>query len=282
MIEVLDRIPTYPGRVRLVPVNGLADTYDMVRADEPIEPGTPLNRALFESVRSDLSILNQNVANIINSHASLAPIGSLTAGAEFGVYENGILVPYIKVTGDYGGSGRSAVIRKHIYKVDVFSTGSHGNAYKDSYTDIWLSTEYLNMLESQIRDAIEEVNVICTVGRASSALETISRKVFLASETEFGIVDGAFNVEGTPFPYFNSNDRRKALFNGVATQYWTRTPTKSGSEYVGIIEAAGYTGAYTWYGPARGIRPVFTLPHDFEVNVGAPGTHNVMATAEVI
>lgn len=52
MIEVLDRVPTYPGRVKLIPVPGQADTYDMVRADEPIEPGTPINKALFDSITS--------------------------------------------------------------------------------------------------------------------------------------------------------------------------------------------------------------------------------------
>lgn len=52
MIEVIDRIPTYPGRVKLIPVPGQADTYDMVRADEPIEPGTPINKALFDSIAS--------------------------------------------------------------------------------------------------------------------------------------------------------------------------------------------------------------------------------------
>lgn len=40
-----DRIPTYPGRVKLVPVAGQANVYDMVRADEPVEAGTPLNKA---------------------------------------------------------------------------------------------------------------------------------------------------------------------------------------------------------------------------------------------
>ena len=40
-----DRIPTYPGRVKLTPVAGQANVYDMVRADEPIEAGTPLNKA---------------------------------------------------------------------------------------------------------------------------------------------------------------------------------------------------------------------------------------------
>ena len=40
-----DRIPKYPGRVKLTPVAGQTNVYDMVRADEPIEAGTPLNKA---------------------------------------------------------------------------------------------------------------------------------------------------------------------------------------------------------------------------------------------
>jgi hypothetical protein len=40
-----DRIPTYEGRVTLTPVSGATNTYDMVRADVPIQDGTPLNKA---------------------------------------------------------------------------------------------------------------------------------------------------------------------------------------------------------------------------------------------
>lgn len=39
-----DRIPLYPGRVTLTPVSGQANTYDMTRADQPTEEGTPLNK----------------------------------------------------------------------------------------------------------------------------------------------------------------------------------------------------------------------------------------------
>lgn len=39
-----DRIPVYPGRVTLTPVSGQANTYDMTRADQPTEEGTPLNK----------------------------------------------------------------------------------------------------------------------------------------------------------------------------------------------------------------------------------------------
>lgn len=39
-----NRSPTYPGRVTMTPVSGATNTYDMVRADVPIEEGTPLNK----------------------------------------------------------------------------------------------------------------------------------------------------------------------------------------------------------------------------------------------
>lgn len=39
-----DRTPKYPGRVRLTPVEGAENTFDLVRADEPVEEGTPLNK----------------------------------------------------------------------------------------------------------------------------------------------------------------------------------------------------------------------------------------------
>lgn len=40
-----DRVPLYPGRVKLNPVAGQDNTFDMVRADEPTQEGTPLNKA---------------------------------------------------------------------------------------------------------------------------------------------------------------------------------------------------------------------------------------------
>ena len=40
-----DRIPLYPGRVTMTPVAGQANTFAMVRADDPTQAGTPLNKA---------------------------------------------------------------------------------------------------------------------------------------------------------------------------------------------------------------------------------------------
>lgn len=40
-----DRFSKYPGRVKMTPVAGEANTYDMVRADDPTQAGTPINKA---------------------------------------------------------------------------------------------------------------------------------------------------------------------------------------------------------------------------------------------
>ena len=40
-----DRLPTYPGRVKLTPVADQENVYDMTRADEPTEEGMALNKA---------------------------------------------------------------------------------------------------------------------------------------------------------------------------------------------------------------------------------------------
>ena len=40
-----DRVPVYPGRVKMVPVSGQENVYDMTRADQPTQQGDPLNKA---------------------------------------------------------------------------------------------------------------------------------------------------------------------------------------------------------------------------------------------
>lgn len=52
MIEVdfKDRIPTHAGRVKLTPVDGQPGFFTMERADEPTEPGTPIDKAALDSI----------------------------------------------------------------------------------------------------------------------------------------------------------------------------------------------------------------------------------------
>jgi hypothetical protein len=44
-----DRIPRYAGRIRLIPVESQENIYDMERADDPLQVGTPLNKSTLLS-----------------------------------------------------------------------------------------------------------------------------------------------------------------------------------------------------------------------------------------
>lgn len=48
--NIVDRVPTHVGRIKLTPVAGQTDVFDMVRADEPTVEGTPLDKATFDSI----------------------------------------------------------------------------------------------------------------------------------------------------------------------------------------------------------------------------------------
>lgn len=58
-----DRVSLYPGRVKLEPVAGQANLYDLMRADQPTQEGTPLNKAslLKDSTAALLGLPNTAV-----------------------------------------------------------------------------------------------------------------------------------------------------------------------------------------------------------------------------
>lgn len=97
-----DRAPTYPGRVRLIPVDGQENTYDIVRADEPRQEGTPLNKAtlLDDTTAEKLGLtgdptVNQALAGILQKpiQATLTAAGwtAITGGYEQSVAVAGLL-----------------------------------------------------------------------------------------------------------------------------------------------------------------------------------------------
>lgn len=54
MIDVKDRVSTYPGRVKLTKTNGSSEYVTLERADAPTQDGTPINKVLFDSIQVDL------------------------------------------------------------------------------------------------------------------------------------------------------------------------------------------------------------------------------------
>lgn len=84
---VVDRVPTYPGRVKLTPVAGTTDTYDMVRADSPIEEGTPLNKALFDQKAYTLT---QDVTVYVDGAAGSDATGDGSSALPFATIQKAV------------------------------------------------------------------------------------------------------------------------------------------------------------------------------------------------
>lgn len=65
-----DRVSLYPGRVKLEPVAGQANTYDLTRADQPTQEGTPLNKA---------SLLKDYTCGLLGLSSAAVPDDALLA-----------------------------------------------------------------------------------------------------------------------------------------------------------------------------------------------------------
>lgn len=120
-----DRIPLYPGRVKMTPVAGQANTYDMVRADDPTQAGTPLNKA---------TLLKDATAALFGLGTGAVPddiLSLLSKGVLFqndtitDVLGNLILIPVGQIkngvrikTGSYTGTGSSGSSGKNTLTFD--------------------------------------------------------------------------------------------------------------------------------------------------------------------
>ena len=277
-MEFFDRVPTYPGRVRLVPVPGQANTYDMVRADEPRVEGTPVNKALFESFNSDIEALAQRVDDKVFEVSQRVRVADLVDGSLFGLYESGVLVPFIKLKSDYPTSGRILAVRKNCVTSDYLAnTGEE--LYKNCRADLWLNNEYISRLDTATQSVLASVDVEVWT---DFGVGEIGCKVFLLSLYEYNMTsNNGISIMGDNLSYFSPAERRIATLNGTPVNHWTRS-SYNATNNAAYITVSGEHAIVKQDTFIAGIRPALTLPDDFEVTVSVPSPANTMATAEVI
>ena len=71
MIDVKDRVSTYPGRVKLTKQDGSSEYVTLERADAPTQEGTPINKALFDSILADLNDKLSLLGGYINGNLGI-------------------------------------------------------------------------------------------------------------------------------------------------------------------------------------------------------------------
>lgn len=162
------------------------------------------------------------------------------------------------------------LLMKDIYENRAWHS-SNTNDYANSTIHSYLNSTFLNLFESNIKNAIKQVKLPYRKGSGTSTTVTsgsngLSAKIFLLSATETSFSFSYMpSGEGAELAYFkgcadNSSDsKRVAKLNGAATDWWLRSP---GCSY--FSSALYVLSNGDWYGnycsSSRGIRPALILP----------------------
>ncbi len=155
---------------------------------------------------------------------------------------------------------RSAVsfIATHLLANNMMLGNSSNNAggWATSSLNLFLNNRFYNSLPYDWRKVIRQVKVPSTIGNKSH--ETSTSNCFVAipsvSELDASMNYEPYDAEGSPIPFILSEaDRMRKHANGVADEYFTRSPNIEYTTYFMYITKDGRSNGFAYAYSERGV-----------------------------
>lgn len=169
------------------------------------------------------------------------------------------------------------LLMKDIYENRAWHS-SNTNDYANSTIHSYLNSTFLNLFESNIKNAIKQVKLPYRKGSGTSTTVTsgsngLSAKIFLLSATETSFSFSYMpSGEGAELAYFkgcadNSSDsKRVAKLNGSAAYWWLRSPVCGDDSLYALCVSSFGDWSNDYCSSSLGIRPALILPSSLLVS----------------
>lgn len=213
-----------------------------------------------------------------------AKLGSKAVGSIVKLKVNGTAKEFIVVHQGKPGSmyddscNGTWLLMKDIYENRVWQSGNI-NKYESSDIHTYLNSTFLNLFDSNIKDAIKQVKIPYRMnggsgGTDQSGANGLPAKIFLLSGYEVGWTTSDykyFPVDGAKLAYFekgadtSANNKRIANFGGSVANWWLRSPDTYDTRIVCFVNSVG-DDASDKASLSYGIRPALVLPSNVLVD----------------
>ena len=274
----------------ILPPDMEVDSSGNVTPPPPATHKTLINGTVYE-VKGGKCMVNGTVYNILKGRTLIGGTGyditfpsagrkieTLNVGQSVyanvgGVRKEFIVVHQGKPSSMYDESCNGTwLLMKDIYESRQWHS-SNVNYLEYSTIHSYLNSTFLNLFESNIRDAIKQVKIPYrknggSSGSDQSGANGLPAKIFLLSGYEVGWTTSDnqnFPVDGAKLSYFeagtgtSANNKRVANLNGSVFFWWLRSPYASGN--VWRVSPNGlYDSSNASY--SNGIRPALVLRSD--------------------
>ena len=166
------------------------------------------------------------------------------------------------------------LLMKDIYENRVWQSGNI-NKYESSDIHTYLNNTFLNLFDSNIKNAIKQVKIPYrknggSGGTMQQGANGLPCKIFLLSLYEIGFTTSD-NPDGAKLSYFEAGTGSSALnkhiayLNGSAAFWWLRSPYTNNTGKVWYVFSDGDFRNIV-VSNSYGVRPALVLPSDFIVS----------------